>query len=256
MVEVAVVTGNMRLYYKVVQELKNENVNFVSMKPGEVIPTEIKCVITSSSEKALIRHPNILTVGTEDSLPIIQKLRLILTGGEPPITTVTIGVDPGITYGLAVLVNEKELDTYKTFSSENACKIIRNIYAAFPAAKKIIRIGTGAPLYYKQLLELLKDVDAELELVDEFETSSGTRATKDIKAALVIAKKKGLKPQEFEKVQRIKRGTIKHIQKMSRQATQGKITIDESNARKVATGEISLDFAIAAQKKKNTGKDS
>nr|MDO8080706.1 hypothetical protein [Candidatus Freyarchaeota archaeon] len=256
MVEVAVVTGNMRLYYKVVQELKNEGITFISMKPGEVIPTEIKCVITSSSEKTLIQHPNILTVDTEDSFPIVQKLRLVLTEGEPPITIVTIGVDPGITYGIAVLVNERMLDTYKAFSSKNASKIIKNILETFPAARKIIRIGTGAPLYYKQLLELLTDVNAELELVNEFETSSGTRATKDTKAALAIAKKKGLKPQEFEKVQRIKKGTIKHIQKMSRQATQGKITIDESNARKVAIGEISLDFAIAAQKKKTTRKDS
>lgn len=255
MVEVAVVTRNMRLYYKVVQELKNEGVSFISMKPGEVIPSEIKCVITSTTEKNLISHPKILTVGTEDSPPIVQRLRLVLTE-KPPITIVTIGVDPGTTYGIAVLVDEKVLDTYKAFSSKNASKIIKKILGAFPETRKVIRIGTGAPLYYIQLLELLKDVDAELELVDEFETSSGTRATKDTKAALAIAKKKGLKPQEFEKVQRIKRGTIKHIQKMSRQATQGRITIDETNARKVATGEISLDFAIAEQKKKNSRKDS
>jgi hypothetical protein len=99
-------------------------------------------------------------------------------------------------------------------------------------------------------------VNAELELVNEFETSSGPRATKDTKAALAIAKKKGLKPQEYEKVHRIKRGTIKHIQEMSRQASHGKITIDESSARKVATGEISLDHAIESQKNKTMRKDS
>jgi hypothetical protein len=127
LVEIAVVTGNMRLYYKVVQELKNEGIAFISMKPGEVIPKEIKCVITSSSEKNLILHPNILTVDTEDSSPIIQKLRLVLTEVEPPITMVTVGVDPGKTYGIAVFVNENLLDTYKAFSSKKTAEIIKNI---------------------------------------------------------------------------------------------------------------------------------
>lgn len=169
---------------------------------------------------------------------------------------VTVGVDPGKTYGIAVLVNENVLDTYKAFSSKKTAEIIKNILLTFPAARKIIRIGTGVPLYYNQLLELLTDVNAELELVNEFETSSGPRAIKDTNAALAIAKKKGLKPQEYEKVHRIKRGTIKHIQKMSRQASHGKITINESSARKVAVGEISLDLAIASQKKKAARKDS
>lgn len=254
MAQIAVVTSDMRLYYKVVKELKNEGISFISMKPGEIIPTEIKCVITSSSEKKLILHPNILTVDTENSYPIVPRLRFILTESEPSL--IIVGVDPGKTYGIAVLINENVLETHKAFSSKEAAEIIKNILKTFPAVRKIVRIGTGNPLYYKQLLELLNDVDADLELVNEFETSSGSRATKDTKAAIAIANKKGLKQQEFEKLGMIKKGVIKHIQKMSRQASQGKITIDESNALKVARGEISLDLAIASQKKKDTRKNS
>ncbi|MEX2703800.1 MAG: hypothetical protein Q6352_000790 [Candidatus Freyrarchaeum guaymaensis] len=253
MAEIAVVTSNMRLYYRVVQELKREDVPFLSIKPGERIPPEIKCVITSDNEKDLILHPNILVLDTEELGHLVPKLRFILTEGE---STLIIGVDPGKTYGIAALINESVLDTYNAFSSKNASKIIRDILRTFPAVKKVIRLGTGAPIYYKQLLELLEDVDAEIELVNEFETSNGPRATKDTRAAIAIAKKKGLKPQEFKKLRKIKKGVIRHIQEMSRKASQGKITIDESNAIKVARGEISLDFAIASQKRKNTRKDS
>ncbi len=256
MAEIAVVTSNMRLYYKIIHELRDEGIPFISMKPGETIPSEIKCVITSDVEKNSTHHPKILTVDAKDTSAIVPKLRFLLNMDDDPITLVTIGVDPGKTYGLAVLVNDNLVDVYKAFSSKSAAKIIENILKAFPAVRKIIRIGTGSPLYYRQLLELLNNVDAELELVNEFETSSGPRATKDTKAALAIAKKKGFKPQEFEKLQEIKKGTIKHIQKMSRQASHGRITINEANAMKVARGEISLDFAIASQKKKGTRKDS
>ncbi len=254
MAEIAVVTSDMKLYYRVVKELKNEGIGFISMKPGEIIPKEIKCIITSSNEKKLILHPNILTVDTEDSYPIVPRLRFILTEGEPSL--IIVGVDPGKTYGIAVLINENVLEAHKAFSSKEASEIIKNILKTFPAVRKIIRIGTGNPIYYKQLLEFLNNVDADLELVNEFETSSGSRATKDTKAAIAIANKKGLKPQEFEKLRTIKKGVIKHIQKMSRQASQGKITIDESNAIKVARGEISLDLAIAQQKKKTARNDS
>ncbi|MGQ9720628.1 MAG: hypothetical protein ACUVXA_04805 [Candidatus Jordarchaeum sp.] len=254
MAEIAVVTSNMRLYYKVVQELKNEGIYFISIKPGEAIPKEIKCVITSSSEEKLTLHPNILIVDDEDSNPIVPRLRYVLTESEPSL--IIVGVDPGKTYGIAVLINKKVLETHKSFSSKEAAEIIKNILKTFPAVRRIIRIGTGNPLYYKQLLELLKEVDADLELVNEFETSRGSRATKDTKAAIAIANKKGLKPQEFEKLQMIKKGVIKNIQKMSRQASQGKITIDESNALRVAKGEISLDLAIESQKKKTTRKNS
>lgn len=254
MAEIAVVTSNMRLYYKIVQELKNEGIYFISIKPGEIIPTEIKCVITSSNEKKLIHHSNILTVDNEDSNPIVPRLRYVLTEGEPSL--IIVGVDPGKTYGIAVLINENVLETHKAFSSKEASEIIKNVLKNFSAIRKVIRIGTGNPIYYKQLFELLNNVDADLELVNEFETSSGSRAIKDTKAAIAIANKKGLKPQEFENQRMIKKGVIKHIQKMSRQASQGKITIDESNALKVARGEISLDLAIASQKRKIMRKDS
>ncbi len=256
MAEVAVVTGNMRLYYKIIQELRDEGIPFISVKPGETIPSDIKCVITSDVEKNTMDHPKVLTVETKETSTIVPKLRFLLNMNNDPISLVTIGVDPGKTYGLAVLVNDNLVDVYKAFSSKGAAKIIRNVLETFSAVRKIIRIGTGAPLYYKPLLELLRGVDAELELVDEFETSSGPRVTKDTKAALAIAKKEGCRPQEFEKLQEIKKGTIKHIQKMSRQASHGRITINEANALKVARGEISLDFAIASQKKKGMRKDS
>ena len=63
--EVAVVTVQGKAYFFIVSKLKERYIPFLSLVPGETVPTDIKVVITTEQEKHLIRHGRILVYDGE-----------------------------------------------------------------------------------------------------------------------------------------------------------------------------------------------
>ena len=58
--KIAVATVSGKAYYKLVNELKNRDIPFLSLVPGDSIPQSIKVVVTTEKEKPLIDHQRIL----------------------------------------------------------------------------------------------------------------------------------------------------------------------------------------------------
>ena len=58
--KIAVVTVSGRAYYKLVSELKERRLPFLSILPGKPIPKTVKVVLTTEEEQSVIDHPNIL----------------------------------------------------------------------------------------------------------------------------------------------------------------------------------------------------
>ena len=54
--KVAVATVSGKTYFLVVNELKERNMEFLSLVPGDPVPAEAKVVITTEKEKHLISH--------------------------------------------------------------------------------------------------------------------------------------------------------------------------------------------------------
>ena len=58
--KVAVATVQGKAYFLIVNKLKEQNIPFISLVPGESVPAKIEIVITTEQEKDLVIHEKIL----------------------------------------------------------------------------------------------------------------------------------------------------------------------------------------------------
>ena len=58
--KVAVATVQGRAYYQIVNALKEQDINFVSVIPGESVPPRAKLVITTEEEKSKVNYGKVL----------------------------------------------------------------------------------------------------------------------------------------------------------------------------------------------------
>lgn len=198
--KIAVATVNGRAYYHLVTELNRKRLPFLSLKPWDPIPLHIKVVITTEEESPQISHPNILCFleGT-DPAAVVDEAVLIIQGKQS-YEKLVVGVDPGKTFGIAVLGDNKVLETLTTSNMDEVASLVVDRLNRFPAEDKVVRVGNGPPEYTKSLLEsLAKDLPEEtmLEIVSEAGTSRLTsnsvnrRVLRDAVSAIKIAGRNG-----------------------------------------------------------------
>jgi len=199
--KIAIATVSGRAYYKLVNELKQRGLLFLSLVPGESIPSTVKVVITTEKEKQLIRHPNIIIFDeSTDPKNVISEAYRIASGKEV-CQEVTIGVDPGKTFGVAILCDGKVLRAEERLSLEETIDVILSALKENPANVHIIKIGDGVPKLAEELQERLRRVIADnvrIEIVSEKGTShlveeSRGRKLSDADSAIRIAQKKSYK---------------------------------------------------------------
>jgi hypothetical protein len=199
--KVAVATVQGKAYFLIVNELKERNIPFISLVPGEIVPTEVKAVITTEEEKTRINHEKILVFESETELDALaEEIRKILRGKEA-YERIVIGVDPGEVFGLAVIADGKVNETGNCFSiQETVAKIndvIRNVDLS--STKVAMKIGNGVPTY-KPLINALDAAlppEVLLEVVSEAGTNRSLnhnkhrRGLRDIASAIRIAGRAG-----------------------------------------------------------------
>jgi hypothetical protein len=199
--EVAVATVSGKAYFLIVNKLKERNIAFISLIPGEPVPTEVKVVITTYQEKHRINHEKILVYdGKTDSDTVANEVMKILQGKEV-YEKIVIGIDPGEVLGLAVIADGKVIETENCFSIQEVLNKIRNTIknVDFSSTAVSIKIGKGVPTY-KDLLEAF-DLALPLEMVLEVVSEAGTnralndnkhrRGLRDIASAIRIAGRVG-----------------------------------------------------------------
>ncbi|RJS85938.1 hypothetical protein CW702_00285 [Candidatus Bathyarchaeota archaeon] len=196
--KIAVATVSGRAYYKLVSELKERNIPFYSIVPGKPIPRSVKVVLTTEEEKPKIDHPNILTynVSCEPAEVVNEAIRILQ--GKRIYDNVTIGVDPGNTFGVAVLCDGTVLKAEDGLTFEMALDEILKALKENPAKNQTVRIGGGVTVLAEELLRRLSRVLPEsvnLEIVNEVGTSrpsgEGGRKLSDADSAVMIAERKG-----------------------------------------------------------------
>jgi hypothetical protein len=156
--KVAVATVEGKAYFLIVNELREQNIPFISLVPGEQVPAEIKVVITTEPEL--------------DNL--VDEVKIILQGKEA-YEKIVIGIDPGAATGLAVIADGKVIEEGNCFNSQEVVnsiiKSIRNVN--FSLTSVSVKIGNGVSVY-KELLEALDDAlppEVALEVVGEAGTN-------------------------------------------------------------------------------------
>ncbi len=198
--KIAVATVSGRAYYSIVNELKRKNLPFLSLKPWDPIPLNIKVVITTKEERNSITHPNVLIFENGSNPTSIIDEAILSVQGKRSYEKVVIGVDPGKTYGVAVLGDDKVLETFSCSGLEETIKVILGGLKRVPATLSVVKVGDGAPVHTKGLLHLLNEAlprETVIEIVREAGTSRfknetiHRRGLRDAMSAIEIAGRTG-----------------------------------------------------------------
>ncbi len=198
--KVAIATVSGKAYYLLITELKERNVDFVSLMPGEPVPAEVKAVITTAKEASLIEYERILVFDENGSPSSVVSEALRVSQGKERYEKVVIGVDPGEVFGVAVVADGKVTETGNCLGLREVEKEIGSLAKRFNSSEEVkVKIGNGVSVY-KQLLEDLDSVlpsEVALEVVSEAGTDRPTkdgshrRGLRDIASAIRIAARSG-----------------------------------------------------------------
>jgi hypothetical protein len=199
--EVAVATVQGKAYFLILNKLKERDIAFISLVPGETVPTDVKAVITTEKEKHLINHEKVLVFDSETEPGILANEVVKIIQGKEVYEKIVIGVDPGEVFGLAVIADGKVNETANCFSIQEVLTKISNIVknVDFSSTAVTIKIGSGVPTY-KELIETL-DATLPPEVVLQVVSEAGTsrtinenkhrRGLRDIASAIRIAGRAG-----------------------------------------------------------------
>ena len=199
--KVAVATVEGKAYFLIVNQLRERNIPFVSLVPGDSVPARVKVVITTDKEKQLIKHEKILIFPGENELDLlVDEVEKMLQGKEA-YQKIIVGVDPGEAIGFAAIADGKVIEESNCFSTkeliDTIIKTLKNV--DFSVTKVDVKIGNGVPIY-KDLLEALDGAlpqKVELNVVDEAGTNKPlkenkrSRRVRHISSAKRIAIRKG-----------------------------------------------------------------
>jgi hypothetical protein len=198
--KIAVATVSGRAYYELVKELKRQGLSFLSLKPWDPVPLDIKVVITTRDESHQISHPQILPFEQGSNPESVVDKAILIVQGKQGYEKVVVGVDPGKTYGIAILGDNKILETLTASNIEEASRLVVDRLKRFPAEVRVVRVGNGPPEYTKTLLNSLDENLPEetlMEIVSEVGTSRLTnksanrRVLRDAVSAIKIAGRNG-----------------------------------------------------------------
>jgi hypothetical protein len=245
---IVVATGDFEVYHDVVGELRDRGAVFTTVEPGEELPDRTGVAIVGPDDPAPDEgaDPAVVVAEPGDAATAVEAALSALRGEDG---RTVVGVDPGTDPGIAVLSGDTVVAAYQVPLAE-APAVIREAVADAP--DPVVRVGDGARLQGARIVEALDDV--RVELVDETGTTPhlgrGARGLDDVLAAVNVARREGevVEGRDLDPTE----GELQVIKNRSRERSGGR-TIDEALARRVATGEISLEEAIAEHAGRDRG---
>jgi hypothetical protein len=197
--KIALATVSGKAYYLLVNELKQRKLPFLSCVPDKPIPPSIQVVITTEAEKPTVKYPNVLVYNPENepSETIDEAMRIIQS--KEAYKEVTVGIDPGKNFGVAILGDGRILKKTQSFSLEKAVDTVLMDIKKNPAQRHIVKIGNGIPELAEEIASRLNTTlpnDVSIELVSEVGTSilksdGSKRKATDADSAIEIARKNG-----------------------------------------------------------------
>ncbi|MFB6128043.1 MAG: hypothetical protein ABEJ79_12230 [Halolamina sp.] len=172
----------------------------------------------------------------------VEEGLALLRGGDD---RVVVGVDPGDQPGVAVLAGETVVAAFQVPRGEVADVVRREVDGA---ADPLVRVGDGARLSSARIVNRLDDV--AVELVDETGTTpslgTGARGMGDVLAAVNIARRSGERVDG--RAVEPTAGELQRIKDRSRERAADDRAIDESLARRVAVGELTVEEALSVHR--------
>lgn len=252
MKSLGLLTQNFAAYYELVKYLKEQDLTFLSLAFNEPVPRNVGVVITTPEEAGRVAFSPVVVYRGDPRVAVDQALEQLQ--GRPTYRTVVIGVDPGERPGIAVYGDGKLLRVEQVLVPELVVDEVARAMEGLSARTFIVRVGHGGGILRDRILNELLAADrtsrATVEVVDETSTSPAAlrdQDSSDIAAAKAIALAHGHEVRERVEI-RPSEGEMRDIQRKSRIASLGEVTISRELAREVARGALSLEQAIARQR--------
>lgn len=242
---VGLVTRDPALYHELAGFLRERRWPSVSLLPGERIPERVAVVLTSPEEVARISHSNVLAVGEEvDRRTLSAAIRHALEPGAAQCGEIIVGIDPGPRPGYAILVGSAVIGEGTLESPESVGPFASHLRHRFASRHVRFRVGTGDPPARNRIVNVLLEHQRTVELVNERGTTPrGRRRPRDALAARTIASSPG-QPVRERLLGVITPGEVSNLQRLSREGSDGRVTISRSSAHRVLRGEITLAEAV------------
>jgi hypothetical protein len=204
--KVAVATVQGKQYFLLVNQLKERNIPFISLVPGEPVPAKVKLVITTEKEKQAVNFEKILLFHSEAELDdIVNEAKKTLLGKEA-YEKIVIGLDPGKATGLAILADGKIIEEGNCYSAQEVIKsILKTIgNVNYSQTAVTVKIGSGVPLYRELLEDLDTSLPAEavLEVVNEAGTNKPLKENKRSRKIRHISSAKRIAGRNGRRVER------------------------------------------------------
>ena len=198
--KIAVATVSGKAYYWLVNELNKRRIPFLSVVPGESIPPSIKVVITTKEEREQIDHPSVLIYDPEEKPSAIIDEAVRIIKGKKIYEELVVGIDPGKSFGVAVLGDGNVLEKKERLTLEMAIDMALTALRRHPARMRRIKIGDGVPEMAEEVasrLQIAVPEDTVIEIVSEAGTSSvkgkgSGKKISDADAAINIARKESI----------------------------------------------------------------
>jgi len=240
-----ILTEDFRLYHDLVAALKARDLPFVSLSASRRIPENVGAILTSAAEAQRVRFPAVVAVGELD-VSIARALQLLK--GKAKWQELHVGVDPGHRPGVAVLGDGDVLDTRLAANPEAVVLHVRDAIRIFPAEHVRVRVGHGDPTNRNRILNSLAREGLRVEIVDEAGTTRRSPHP-DVDAAIDIARTPGTPARPPFEIKPTA-GEVREIQRRSRLDSGGRVTISAELANAVARGELTLEDALASQRRR------
>jgi len=253
---IAVVTEDFELYYELVKVLRARKAPFLSLSPSEQVPSSAGVAITSAAEQASIHfRPKVVVPGSDEkSARLGVQLAEEALSGKGEYDRLTLGIDPGKRIGLAVLGDGARIHTAELNSPEELREEVRMVLCTHPTREVRFRVGHGDPPNRNRIVNALLELGLPVEIANERSTSKRTDKP-HMQAAMEIALLSG--PLVRRKLVTVPtRGELRELKRRSRLASGGTVTISDRLAGRVLRGELSIDEAVARQRKKKKSRPS
>lgn len=244
---IGLLTDDPRTYFEMLEALREQDLEFVSLDFGDPVPANIGVIITTENERDRIQWDKVVTDRNPDDA--IARARRILSG-ESAVKELTIGIDPGVRPGFAVLGDGVVLERSLASSPEAVKEMVDQVAREHPSANLLVRVGNGDRTNRNRIFNTVWDEGHVVEIVDERNTTKRSQ-TPDEDAAVEIAMTPGYRPRKRQEVEPCP-GEIRNIQRLSRLESCGSVTVSKELAKRVAQGEMSLSDAIERQKNGNS----
>ncbi len=235
---IVVATEDFEVYHDIVTELRDRGVEFTTIEPDESVPERATVVVTGADDEVSVpADVTVVTATPDEPRKAVEDVVALLRGGDGQTV---VGIDPGERPGIAVLAGEMVVATFQV-PAEQAADVVREELE--DATDPLVRIGDGARLVGSRIIDSL---DVPVELVDESGTTpylgAGARGMGDVLAAVNIARIDGerIESRDIEPTA----GELQRIKDRSREESEENRAIDETLARKVAVGDLTIREAL------------